>query len=228
MLKKRNILIAVTAAAVVLSTVAFAFAATDDAAAQPSKDRPARMESLTDTQREAVKQAGADSMEEAIAELVEKGSITQDEADQLLEFSNVPEDNAGGDAEKQVLTDEQREAVAQEIAAVWKEASAKLVEAGTLTQEEADAISLVPQLKGGKGLFGILTEEQKTELTEAMKAKFESRLANLVDDGTITQEQADQLLNARGGMHMGPGGMPGFNGKPDSGEKPDEAQDSTL
>jgi polyhydroxyalkanoate synthesis regulator phasin len=240
MIKRRNILIAVTAAAVVLSAGAFAFAATDEGAAQPVKDRPARMESLTDEQREAVQQARADSLEEAVTELVENGAITQEEADKLLEASSAREDNAGDNGGKQALTDEQREAVMQEAAALWKEAAAALVEEGTLTQEEADSISLVPQFKhAGQESFGILTEEQKTELSEAMKAKLESKLADLVDDGTITQEQADQLLRARGGLfegsgggtgfgHPGSGGHPDFNGKPGSGEQSGEEQGETL
>jgi polyhydroxyalkanoate synthesis regulator phasin len=229
MLKKRKILIAVTAIAVVFSAVAFAFAATDEETAQPAKDRPACMGNLTDEQREAVWQARADSMEEAVAELVESGAITQEEADKLLETNSAPGDNAGENGGKRALTDEQKEAVMQEITAVWEEAAANLVAEGTLTQEEADAISLVPQFKpGDKGLFGILTEEQRTELTEAIKAKFESYLAGLVDDGTITQEQADQLLSAKGGMHMGPGGRPGFNGRPGSDEQSGEEQGTPL
>lgn len=229
MFKRRNILIAVTAIALILPAGAVAFAAADAEIPQSARDRPAIMAGLTDEQREAVQQARTESMQEAIAELAENGAITQDEADKLLEIKSAPEGTAEENDGKKVLTDEQKKAVMQEIAALWKEAAANLVEEGTLTQEEADAISVVPQIKpGDKGGFGILTEEQQTALNEAMKAKFESSLADLADEGTITPEQADQILNDKGGPHMGSGGRsgfggpPGFNGKPDSGDQSGE------
>jgi len=50
---------------------------------------------LTDTQREAVHLARADSMKEAIAELVDSGTITQDVADNLSEYRKKPDDGSG-------------------------------------------------------------------------------------------------------------------------------------
>jgi hypothetical protein len=260
MIKRKNIIIGVTALAVVLSTGVIAFAATNSTDVQTGKDRPNIMANLTDAQREAVLQARTDSMKETIAALVDSSTITQDTADKLSEVKSAPKDctSKGGigikalteeqrtalQAEEKALfesklaglikdgtltqnqadqleqghkmmasanlTDEQMAAVKQAKADAMKEAAANLVEKGSLSQEEADAISIMPkEMPREKGSAAILTEEQRTALGETMKAKFESKLSSLVDDGTITQDQADQLLIDKGGPHMGPGGRHG-------------------
>lgn len=236
MFKRKKFLAVVGAVILVLSTGAIAFASEDTADTQPVKGEPpvlkdqaTVMEDLSDEQREAVQQICADSMEEAIAELVEDGVITQDEADKLLVTKSAPKRVREGYDKTMALTDEQKEAVKQQIAAIWEEAATRLVEKGTLTQEEADAISVIPRfLPGHDRGFGILTEEQRMALTEAMKAKFENSLADLVGKGTITQEQADQILNSMGSLHKGPGGRPGFNGGPGSDDQPGEDQGTAI
>ena len=94
-----------------------------------------------------------------------------------------------------------------------KEAAANLAEKGTLTEDEADkftaAIAAMLKEKPAEKPAGILTEEQRTALKEAMKTIFENKLSDLADEGTITQDQADQLLNGEGALHMGPGGRHG-------------------
>ena len=116
MVKRRNILIGVTAAALLLSSGAIAFAATDTTDSHMGKGRSAIMESLTDTQKEAVQQARADSMKEALSGLVEDGAITQDEADKWSEIKSMPKDNCG----IKDLTDEQRTALQAEEKAVFE------------------------------------------------------------------------------------------------------------
>jgi hypothetical protein len=118
------------------------------------------------------------------------------------------------------LTDAQMTLLHESKASDLKEALAKLVGAGTLTQTEADAIiSNMPAEPAdrGDGPFANLTETQKADrdagpfqsLTEKQKTALESELQTLkasslkelVSDGTITQAQADLLIN------HGPGNM---------------------
>lgn len=281
MIKRKNIVVGMTAFAVILSSGVIAFAATDAAISQTEKVRPAMMISLTEAQREAVQQARADSMEEAIAELIDSDTITQEEADKLLEIRSTPKDTLKGtngigaltedqrtalheeekaEFESQLavlvddgiitqdqadqmelghkmmsdesLTDEQKEAVMQAKSDAMKAVEANLVEDGTITQEEADAISdMMSKSKPDEnGDSSILTEDQRTALNEAIKTKLESKLADLVDDGTLTQELADQLLNDRGGLQMGPGGKHGHGpgGKPGTDENPVDTEGTTL
>lgn len=269
MIKKKYIVVGVTALAVVLSSGAIAFAATDTTSSFAEKARPAMMTSLTDEQREAVQQVQADSREEAVAELVGSGIITQEEADKLTESPRVQKGNCDNDAltaeqrtalqEEQKaefesliadlvdagtltqeqadqmeqgkgmmrglnLTEEQKEAVMQAKISAMKAAAANLVENGTLTEDEADTAAGMPAKNkaAGNGTSSTLTEDQRTALNEAVKTKLESKLADLVDDGTLTQELADELLNNRSNLQMGPGGKHGngFGGRPGTGEPP--------
>ncbi len=228
MIKRKTIVVGMTALAVVLSSGVIAFAAADTTISQTGKVRPAMMTSLTDAQREAVQQVRADSMEEAIAELVDSDTITQEEADKLTEIRVVQKENC----DINVLTDEQRTALREEQKSEFESLLADLVDDGTLTQDQADQMEqgkgmmrgldlteeqkeAVMQAKisamkeAGNGPAGILTEAQRTALNEAAKAKLESKLADLVDDGTLTQELADQLLDNGVGLRMGPGGKHG-------------------
>lgn len=276
MIKKKNIVVGVTALAVVLSSGVIAFAAADTTSSFAGKARPAIMTSLTDEQREAVQQVHADSREAAIAELVDSGIITQEEADKLTEsrgiqkycntidltaeqrtalqeeekaeFESLIADlvDAGILTQDQAdqmeqgrgmmrglnLTEEQKEAVVQAKISARKAAAANLVEEGTVTQEEADAMSVLPvKIKAaGNGSASILTAEQRTALNEAVKSKLEPKLAELVDDGTLTQELADQILNNRGSLRMGPGGKHGngVGGRSGTGESPAGEEDTAL
>jgi len=144
------------------------------------------------------------------------------------------------------LTDDQMEAVMQARTDSMKEAVAQLVESGVITQETADQLpeghvmtkskptDLVPADKQKTELarnerqkMGLsLAEEQRTALQEAVKTILESKLTALVDNGTLTQEQADRFLNDGRQGHMGPGGMPGFGKHHEGKEKPDSKSES--
>lgn len=224
---KKNLLAGITALAVVMSSGLVAFAATDTTDQQIVKTRPAIMANLTDDQMEAVHQARAESMKEAVAELVASGTITQEVADKLSEIQIVRNTESGVDD----LTEEQREALDEAM----KSAVAKLVEDGTLTKDEADQLAIRPMKIKVAQRFEIsgLTDEQRTVLHDTMKAKLESKLSDLVDDGTLAQELADQLLNDSGVLRMGPGGRHandfcGRTGNPVSGESSAETIDTTL
>ena len=207
MIMRRNIVVGVAALAVVLSSGAIAFAATDTNYSQVEKSRPVIMSSLTEAQRDAVQQAHTDSLTEAVAALVDSDAITQEEADKLTE-----------------IRVEQRTALHEEQKAEFELLLADLVDEGTLTQEQADQMEqgkgikrgldltkeqmeAVMQAKikvAGNGPDSILTEDQRTALKETVRANLESKLAALVDDGTLTQELADQILNNGVGLRMGP------------------------
>lgn len=250
MIKKKNIVIGLTALALVLSPSAIAFAATSTTNDQTEKVRSNIMSDLTDIQREAVQQVRASSMTESMKELVDNGTITQAEADKLPK-NKIHKKEANGlpdlsDEQRTVLrseektlfesqlavlikdgtitqaqvdqmkqghkmmqsanfTEEQRTSVMEAKTNATKQAAANLVENGILTQDEADVISAMwpPQKEDSNGPENILTEEQKTILGDAIKAKIESKLAALVQDGTLTQTQADQLLSSKDGLHIG-------------------------
>jgi hypothetical protein len=87
------------------------------------------MSDLTDAQRDAVMQARADSMKEAVAELVENGTITQEIADQLPEVKMTAKEKCDP-----VLTDEQRTALREEEKTVFESKLADLVDEGTITR----------------------------------------------------------------------------------------------
>lgn len=270
-MNKKKILIAgITALTVLLASGVMAFAAADTKTTQTQTGKgPSAMASLSDTQRDSVFQARADSMKEAVASLLEKGTITQTEADAILagmptqEKGNGPCGNLTSDQRNalqtetksvmdaaiaklvsegtitqeqadqmtpgkgmmrsQNLTDDQRAAIMNAHLDSMKTAIANLVEKGTLTQDEADSITPDPSkanTQKGNSMMQSLTQDQMTALHNATQANLKTKIEGLVDEETLTQDQADQLLSDQGlagmGHRMGPGnggpGCPGGNG----------------
>lgn len=108
------------------------------------------------------------------------------------------------------LTEEQVQTIRQLKDNSIKEAISQLVENENLTQEEADSMlnifnekslhkekdNLSEEQKPPKNDEdeSNLTQDQRKKLNETTKTIYDEGLSKLVDDGTITQDQADQLL----------------------------------
>lgn len=106
----------------------------------------------------------------------------------------------GGDeealAEALGITVEELQAAQAEVRAGWL---ADAVEAGDITQEEADLLSARWALQ--------------EFLTERLQTAYEDAVAQAVEEGIITQEQADQILSEEGGNFFGSGMFgPGMDG----------------
>jgi len=115
----------------------------------------------------------------AIAQAVEQGLITQEEADAMQARKNVK-----SYLERDVL-------LAKALGMTTEELQAAYAEGKTLTD-----------LMAAKGLdVATVREKLQTAYTEA--------LAQAVKDGVITQEQADEMQNDGRGFGLGPGVMPG-------------------
>lgn len=184
MLKKKNIVIGVTVLTVVLSSGVMAFAATSTNN-QIEKTRSTIMESLTDTQREAIQQARINSKKEAISYLVDKGTITQAEADKLPELKNESKEINSMTA----LTEAQRTALNEEEKAVFESQLATLIKDGTITQTQADQME-----QGHKMMQSTnLTDDQKTAIMQAKENAMKQAAANLLEKGTLTQDEANAI-----------------------------------
>ncbi len=127
-----------------------------------------------------------------VAQAVADGTLTQEQADELLA------DGAGSlyhfgsgsnrSTERQYLADALNISLEELQAAydeVWAAELAEAVEAGDITQEEADAIAARKSVRDR-----IDYEALESAAQEAYQAAVEQALA----DGVITQEQADTLL----------------------------------
>jgi hypothetical protein len=161
----------------------------------------------------------------AIEQAVTDGLITQEQADELLAqgdgFGRGHHGFLGGDkdeylAEALGISVEELQAAKREVLAAQL---AAMVEAGMMTQEQADLIA------AREAVQNYVDEEA---LQAAVQSEYESAVEAAVDAGAITQAQADQLLEAlesstipgfgfggfggRGGHHHGGGfrGGPGF------------------
>lgn len=157
--------------------------------------------------------------EKALAQAVEQGLITQEQADRMKERGlNAPGlgmlrikggiegiDHDALLAEELGISVEELEAAQQKA---MEAALARAVENGAITQEQVDLMNARKSL----------ADEENFQ--SSMQSAFESAVAQAVKDGVITQAQADLILqNSSGkwlGGRIGPGGMPGRGG-PDHG-----------
>lgn len=153
-------------------------------------------------------QAAREEVHEArIAEAVAEGLLTQEQADAILENGaslhrgrGFPGGFMGGDqgealADALDISVEELEAARDEVHAA---ALADAVEAGILTQEQADMIDARRAVKDYMDVDG---------LQAAAQAAYEAAVEEALADGVIDQEQADALLSDAG---PGLGGFGGF------------------
>jgi competence protein ComGC len=201
MIKNKNILIGVIALTLAASTGAVAFAATGSTDTKSANGGPAVMAELSDEQKDAVRQARDDSMEEAVAGLVENGTITQELADKLAEMKRPPMDKRDIDT----LTQEQRTALHEAEAAEFKTQLAALVADGTITQDQVDQME-----QGRKMMKGLdLTDDQKDSVMLAREKAEKTAVASLVKEGTLTQTEADAIQSRLTAKPDGPSPKPG-------------------
>jgi formaldehyde-activating enzyme involved in methanogenesis len=167
---------------------------------------------ITVEELDAAKQ---EAREAAIAQAVADGLLTQEQADQLLasDFGGRGW-HFGGDQDTYLA--EALGISVEELAAardqVFADQLAVMVEAGMLTQEQADL---------ALARHAVQSRLDTDALQAAVQSAYEDAVAQALADGIITQEQADQLLSElnaqsfgfRGfgfGGHHGPGRGPGF------------------
>ena len=163
--------------------------------------------------------AQQEAFDAALAQAVEKGLITQAQADILKQrgargfgpmghfgwFGSDAIDMEALLADALGISVEKLQAAEQTA----KDAAlAQAVEDGRITQEQAD------QMKAHQALQDYLN---KQGLQDKIRSLYEQAVKDAVQAGVITQEQADQILsNAVGGFGMrgfGDGGFPGMGGR---------------
>ncbi|MDI3481237.1 MAG: hypothetical protein PWQ97_892 [Tepidanaerobacteraceae bacterium] len=127
---------------------------------------------------------------ERLDNLVSQGLITQDQEEKIMEYYKTQEEERKAEMEKiKNMTEDERKAYFEQK----KESNSTakpdpmqgLVEAGILTQDEADAINEYYQ------------QQMKAKMEEAQakrQEEIESQLDSLVSAGTITQEQKEKIL----------------------------------
>lgn len=161
------------------------------------------------------------AMNEALAQAVADGKLTQAQADQLAErgfgrlegfwLKDAAIDQNALLAKALNISVEQLDAARQKAFAARIDAA---VADGKLTQEQADL------MKGRQALGN------SSDFQSAMQSAFEAAVNQAVQSGLITQAQADQILKNMNpfGMHMqgfggsrGKGMMPEFGGLPGKG-----------
>jgi len=225
-MKRKNVLIvSILTLTVLASSSAMAFAATDTTTSTtPAKGSALRDDirtelNLTDAQETILHESRASDLKEALANLVSAGTFTKAEADALI--ADMPAEKRDGSFQN--LTDAQKTALEAKLQAlkpaesdktsdgshadreaIMTQAITALVKDGVLTQTEADAmIANMPAEHADRdaGPFQNLTEKQKTALKSELETLRASSLTELVSDGSITQAQADILLEHGMGDH---------------------------
>ena len=192
-MKKKKIAVAgLTVLTLLLTSGVIAFAANDTAVPPVKGERSSIFADFTDAQKEAVQQARIESEQEAVASLLEKEILTQNEADAVLSHKGRPSPDMRSDL-RNTLTKDQRDALQQEIKDVRDASIAEMVSNGTLTQEQANQM---PSQKRAKPDSLNFTEEQKSAVMQMHQNSIQTAISNLVERGIITQNDAN--LIARG------------------------------
>jgi polyhydroxyalkanoate synthesis regulator phasin len=171
-------------------------------------DHAALAEALGTT-TEALDAARQAAHEALVADAVAAGTLTQEQADALLQGERIGRfrhplrgiNQAAGQAAFAEALGISVEELQTAHSAVFNARIDAAVADGSLTQEEADL------LKARRAVAGYVDH---TAMATAMQEQYRAAIAQAVADGAITQAQADQMLENLPGMGMGRGH--GFDG----------------
>lgn len=157
---------------------------------------------LTAAQAKALMAEIETGMKAAIADLVSKGTITQETADALLPAdagAASKNGKTGHGTDKAPLTEEQMSAIGTAMQNANNAAIDKLLSTGIITSEQAD---ILKKEKGGIGFRhagrpggSMLTAEQSEQLNSAVAELMKSALDDQVKTGIFTQAEADSLIS---------------------------------
>jgi predicted transcriptional regulator len=213
--KRKAVISGVVILTLALTSGIGVFASSSDSTTVHNGGTIANKVQISDEQRTAINDARISSMKEAVENLVENNTLTQEEADRIIEkidqkkakatdgnsdanaaYGLDNENKSRGFSGKRngmlnTLTDEQKEALQTEQKSLYEAALSKLVTDGTITQDLADQL-----IETGHGLKNKmdLTDEQKTAIDDARTGSMKEAVANLVEKGTLTQTEADDIL----------------------------------
>ncbi|MEW5986525.1 MAG: hypothetical protein AB1791_07835 [Chloroflexota bacterium] len=197
---------------------------------------------------EELQAAKDEALAAGLAQAVEAGLITQEQADAMIAgdawfgrggFGHHGFGGFGLTIDHQALLADALGITVEELDAARQEAHVAAVEAaladGTITQEQADLMLAVSAVKAAvdqaelrASVLGLTVEELEaavadgttfselldqagltaTEYRDAMDEAYQAAVAQAVEDGLITQEQADLALESGFGL----GGCPGGHG----------------
>ncbi|MEN6351356.1 MAG: hypothetical protein ABFD08_18440, partial [Syntrophomonas sp.] len=146
---------------------------------------------MTKEEREALKAEKKDKKAGLIEDAVSQGIITQEQADKINE----------------TIRSQAQEQQQANLQAKFN----TLVDQGTISSEQADAIiekmeEMAEERKAEMDKMKTLTEEERRQLMKEKKEK-NGLLGQMVEDGTLTQEQADAVSKI-----LGPQGQRGGQG----------------
>lgn len=123
--------------------------------------------------------------------LVDKGTITQVQADKVVAYMEKMQQNRSADFDKiKNMTEAERQSYMKQNRNKCQDPLAQLVTDKVLSQNQADAIAQLLPMHMGKGMKG------DRQGNPANQAKMEKVLNGLVTKGTLTQNQADNILTA--------------------------------
>ncbi len=158
---------------------------------------------------EKLQAAEQTAVSEALKQAVDKGLLTQEQADRLtargLDTKHLRENQLSlSGIDYNVLLAKALGISVEKLQAAYQAATAsgidQAVKEGRLTQGQADLM---------KGRYSL---NNSSKFQDAMKSAFEAAVKQAVTDGVITQSQADQILKDNDGFRNP--GYKDFNGQP--------------
>jgi hypothetical protein len=143
----------------------------------------------------------------AIAQAVTDGLLTQEQADELLSGEGRFRGYHLGIGDSQEFLADALGISVEELQAAIDEVEAArlaaMVEAGIITQEQADMIT---------AQRAVASYIDREALQATIQAAYEAAINQALEDGVITQEQADALLSNVANFGLRGFGFPGFGG----------------